>query len=67
MDHRPPGLSVEVDKDSAADCGAPDSIDPATVALIRKALANPRPPSPAAVAFARADARIAGYKAKRGI
>lgn len=67
MDRRPPSISDEPDEspESARDAEAA-SIDPATAERIRKALANPRPPSPAAEAFARVDARIAEYKAKRG-
>jgi hypothetical protein len=34
--------------------------------MIRKSLDDPRPSIPAAEAFARLDARIAEYKAKRG-
>ena len=68
MDRRPPGIPPEVDEDQPTDRKAAGaSIDPATAERIRKALANPRPPSPAAEAFARVDARIAEYKAKRGI
>lgn len=67
MDRRPPALPTEADEPSETDRDAGGgSIDPATVARIRKALANPRPPLPAAEAFARVDARIAEYKAKRG-
>jgi hypothetical protein len=67
MDRRPPGLPNERDEhESSRDVG-PASINPATAERIRKALANPRPPSPAAEAFARVDARLAEYKAKRGI
>ena len=67
MDRRPPVIPAAVDEDqgSSADTESA-SIDPATAQRIRKALANPRPPSPAAEAFARVDARIAEYKAKRG-
>lgn len=54
------------EKDEEPPVGAA-SIDPATAERIRKSLANPRPPSPAAEAFARVDARIAEYKAKRGL
>ena len=67
MDRRPPGIPPEVDENrETARVAGSASIDPATVARIRKALANPHPPSPAAEAFARVDARIAEYKAKRG-
>lgn len=50
------------------DDGLPSTepLDPETVRMIRKSLDNPRPSSPAAEAFARVDARIAEYKAKRG-
>ncbi len=67
MDRRPPGIPLEGDENGQAD-GDPrgGQIDLATLARIRKALANPRPPTPAAEAFARVDARIAEYKAKRG-
>jgi hypothetical protein len=67
MDRRSPGLGPENDENqnSAGEAQAA-SVDPATARRIRKALANPRPPSPAAEAFARVDARIAEYKAKRG-
>ena len=67
MDRRPPGMPPEIDgnREAEGDAGA-EPINPATVARIRKALANPRPPRPAAEAFARLDARIAEYKAKRG-
>jgi hypothetical protein len=67
MDRRSPGIPPEGDEDqeSPRDAGSA-SIDPATAERIRKSLANPRPPSPAAEAFARVDARIAEYKAKRG-
>jgi hypothetical protein len=67
MDRRPPGIPPEVDEDQQAACdAAADRVDAATAERIRKALADPRPPSPAAEAFARVDARIAEYKAKRG-
>jgi peptidoglycan hydrolase-like protein with peptidoglycan-binding domain len=67
MDRRPPGIPLDADEDRETDRNAEgESVDPATVARIRQALANPRPPSPAAEAFARVDARIAEYKAKRG-
>jgi hypothetical protein len=67
MDRRPPGLPTEADEPGETDRDTRgESIDPVTVARIRKALANPHPPSPAAQAFARVDARIAEYKAKRG-
>jgi hypothetical protein len=67
MDRRPPGIPLEAEENGQADGDARgESIDPATVARIRKALANPRPPTPAAEAFARVDARIAEYKAKLG-
>lgn len=68
MDRRPPHLPAQLDedRDSSRDTESA-SIDPATAERIRKALANPRPPSPAAEAFARVDARIAEYKAKGGI
>jgi hypothetical protein len=67
MDQRPPGIPPEVDEDQRAPRDPEAArIDPATAERIRKALANPRPPSPAAEAFARVDARIAEYKAKRG-
>ena len=67
MDRRPDDMPPEKDdnEDSAGEVGAA-SIDPATAQRIRKSLANPRPPSPAAEAFARVDTRIAEYKAKRG-
>lgn len=68
MDRRFPGISLEVGEDRQ---GAPNAgaarIDPATAERIRKSLANPRPPSPAAEAFARVDARIAEYKAERAL
>jgi hypothetical protein len=68
MDRRSPGIGPEIDsnQESVPDEGTA-AIDPATVARIRKALANPRPPVPAAEAFARVDARIAEYKAKQGL
>ena len=67
MDRRSPGMPAEPDKNpQAARRAAAAPIDPATAERIRKSLANPRPPSPAAEAFARVDARIAEYKAKRG-
>lgn len=67
MDRRPPAIPPEVDENQQpASAAGTASIDPATAERIRKALANPRPPSPAAEAFARVDARIAEYKAKRG-
>lgn len=67
MDRRPPDMPPEVDEDQPAGRDAAGaSIDPATAERIRKSLAHPRPPSPAAEAFARVDARIAEYKAKRG-
>jgi hypothetical protein len=56
---------TDEDRQAAREAGAA-SIDPATAERIRNALANPRPPSPAAEAFARVDARIAEYKAERG-
>jgi hypothetical protein len=67
MDRRPPDMPAEPDENPRAvsDAGSA-SIDPATAERIRKALTNPRPPLPAAEAFARVDARIAEYKAKRG-
>lgn len=67
MDRRPSSLPDERDEkqDSAHNPGSA-SIDPATTERILRSLANPRPPSPAAEAFARVDARIAEYKAKRG-
>jgi hypothetical protein len=68
MDRRPLGMPPEVDEDqqAARDAGTAP-VDPVTAERIRKSLANPRPPSPAAEAFARVDARIAEYKAKRGV
>jgi hypothetical protein len=67
MDRRTPSLGPESDENQGLSSkGRAASIDPATVARIRKSLANPRPPRPAAEAFARVDARIAEYKAKRG-
>jgi hypothetical protein len=42
-----------------------EPLDPETVRLIRKSLDDPRPSIPAEEAFARVDARIAQYKAKR--
>jgi hypothetical protein len=68
MDRRPPAMRPEADegRQRAEDAGPP-SIDAATAERIRKALTNPRPPSPAAEAFARVDARIAEYKSKRGL
>jgi hypothetical protein len=67
VDRRSPSLGPELDEnqESADDAGTAP-IDPATAERIRKSLANPRPPIPAAEAFARLDARIAAYKAKRG-
>ena len=68
MDRRLPGMpppEVDGNQEAARDSRAA-SIDPAVAERIRKSLANPRPPSPAAEAFARVDARIAEYKAKRG-
>lgn len=68
MDRRPPGMPPGVDEDREPVRGAGTaSIDPATAERIRKSLANPRPPSPANKACARVDARIAAYKAKRGL
>lgn len=68
MDRRPPGIPPEADEDQqAARDGGAARVDPATAERIRKSLANPRPPSPAAEAFARVDARIAEYKATRGL
>jgi hypothetical protein len=67
MDRRPPGIPLEVDEDQqAARKAGAARVDAVTAERIRKSLANPRPPSPAAEAFARVDARIAEYKAKRG-
>lgn len=64
---RSQGIDPEIEggQEPARDAG-PASIDPATAERIRKSLANPRSPIPAAEAFARVDARIAEYKAKRG-
>jgi hypothetical protein len=45
---------------------AAEPLDPETVRMIRKSLDDPRPSIPAAEAFARVDARIAEYRAKRG-
>lgn len=42
-------------------------LDPEHVRMIRKSLDDPRPSIPAEEAFARLDARIAEYKAKRGL
>jgi hypothetical protein len=42
-----------------------EPLDPETLRRIRKSLHNPRPSIPAEEAFARVDARIAEYKAKR--
>jgi hypothetical protein len=53
------------EKDEALPVAEP--LDPETIRMIRKPLDDPRPSSPAAEAFARVDARIAEYKAKRGI
>jgi len=66
MDRRPPGIPPEVDEDQQARDAGVARVDAATAERIRKSLANPRPPMPAAEAFARLDARIAEYKAKRG-
>lgn len=67
MDRRTPARPAEVDENHGAELDrGPAPIDPAAAERIRKSLANPRPPSPAAEAFARVDARIAEYKAKRG-
>lgn len=67
MDPLPPGIPDEPNESLEAACNAePVLVNTATAGRIRKALANPRPPSPAAEAFARVDARIAEYKAKRG-
>lgn len=46
---------------------APEPLDPEHVRLIRKSLDDPRPSIPIKEAFARVDARIAEYKAKRGL
>ena len=54
----------EKDEDPRA---AAEPLDPETVRRIRKSLDDPRPSSPAMEAFARLDARIAEYKAKRGL
>lgn len=65
MDRRSPAPDHEIDEDQGpVRTAGPAPIDPATAERIREALANPRPPSPAAEAFARVDARIAEYKAK---
>ncbi len=67
MDRRSPAPGHEIDEDQGpARTAGPASIDPATAERIRKSLANPRPPGPAAEAFARVDARMAEYKAKEG-
>lgn len=49
------------------DPSASDPLDPEQVRMIRKSLDDPRPSIPAKEAFARVDARIAEYKAKRGL
>jgi hypothetical protein len=68
MDRRPPAIPPEGDENQVSSRDAAfASIDPATAERIRRSLANSRPPSPAAEAFARVDARIAEYKAKRGV
>jgi hypothetical protein len=46
---------------------AAEPLDPETVRRIRKSLDDPRPSIPAKEAFARVDARIAAYKATRGL
>lgn len=68
MDLRPPSPPAEFEENQEPPrARAPAPIDAATAARIRTALANPRPLSPAAEAFARVDARKAAYKAKYGL